>query len=346
MTLNEMLQTLAQRTPAWLPGDKGLLCLASLRLQMNVNGLPFPTRLGRAERKALLDYMNSRADLLGDYSLQCDLDDNRPEVVDFLAERWLADPEALGNGDARLLLREDESRGLLIGAEDHLRFHALGNLDALEEALADFRAGQQELARNPGLALDPDGRLITSSPFLCGNGLRLALVLHLPALSWWGGLEARLDPLFVRGFCYRTWQDGFGDFVLLENLSGQKGSAEEILQQARNILTELEQGEEEARQELLNHRQLDLQDRIHRARALCAGSRLMGYAELVEHLSMLRLGRQLGLDLPGPVSPLLLELAPGHLGLPSGDSRESRRLARLRADRLRELLAQESRVPA
>ncbi len=345
MTPTELLPTLLSRRPSWTPRDEGILCLASLRLQMNVNGLPFPSRLGRAERKALLDYMRSRADLLSDFPLQASLDDNRPETIEWLAERWLVEPESQGNGDAQLLLAEDESRGLLIGAEDHLRFHALGGLGDLEVALADFHAGQEKLQRNPGLALDPTGGLVTSSPFLCGNGLRLGMVLHLPGLAWWGGLEAQLDPLFVRGFCYRTWQEGLGDFVLLENLDGLRGSAGETLAQAAQIISELEEAEKEARRELQDHRQLDLQDRIHRAWALCSGSRLMGYAELVEHLSMLRLGRQLGLPLPGPVSPLLVDLAPGHLGWSTEEFQESRRQARLRADRLREVLGSAACVP-
>lgn len=338
MKIDDLLPGLRRRLPAWSPSDQGELLYGRLRLSLNLNGLPFPARLGAAEREALHAYVLGRHDLLEGLELRCTLEELPPDEQEFLEERWLGEPGGMGQGDAELLLASDEHGGLLVGAHDHLSFHVIGVESELHKGLDWLESRRRLLEGSPGLAVDKRGELVVSSPFLCGHGTLLSLVLHLPGLAWWGQIESTLEPLFNEGFCYRTWQEGFGDFILFENVSaGGDPDPRALFDRALAALEPVLAREGNARSELRAHRELELQDRIHRALALCAGSRLMSYAEFVEHASMLRLGAQMGLALPVPVSPLLLELAPAHLQLASGESGDGRRMARLRADRLRKL---------
>ena len=338
MNTDELIPTLRRRLPAWSPADSGELLYGRLRLSLNLNGLPFPARLGSAERQALHSYVLGREDLLEGLELRCTLGEMPPDEQEFLEERWLAEPGGIGQGDAELLLACDEHGGMLVGAHDHLSFHVIGTCEELLSGLNWLDSRRRMLEQSPGLALGRQGELVVSSPFLCGHGTLLSLVLHLPGLAWWGQIESTLDPLYDEGFSYRTWQEGFGDFILLENLSAQNDpDPRTLLNRALEILNPVFARESNARAELRAHRELELQDRIHRAIALCAGSRMMSYSEFVEHASMLRLASQMGHSLPCPISPLLLELAPAHLQQSSGESGDGRRMARLRADRLREV---------
>lgn len=340
MKLDELIPGLRRRPPAWSPADTGELLYGRLRLSLNLSGLPFPARLGAAEREALHAYVLGRHDLLEGLELRATLDEVPPDELEFLEERWLGEPGGLGGGDAELLLAQDEHGGLLVGAHDHLGFHVIGSVAELRSGLDWLESRRRMLAGSPGLAIGTEGELVVSSPFLCGHGTLLSLVIHLPGLAWWGQIESTFEPLFAEGFCYRTWQEGFGDFILFENVTAADDpDPRTLFERALAALAPVFAREANARAELRAHRELELQDRIHRALALCAGSRLMSYGEFVEHASMLRLGAQMGLALPCPVSPLLLELAPAHLQQSSGESGDGRRMARLRADRLRRLFS-------
>lgn len=345
--LERLLQRLAGRDPAWLPGDAGVLVHGRLRVSANVRGLAFPDRLTRDEGRELRERLAER--LGAPYPLEAVVGRPSESQWEFFTERWLQEPARFADPGAVLRLAEDERAGLLLGGHDHLRFCLRGDGPALVAGADAIEARLAELEQGPGLALDPDsGERLVSSPFLCGSGAHLSLMLHLPGLCWWGRLEETLDPLYDEGLCYRTWQDGFGDFLVAENIGAEgRVDSRESLHELLALVARVEEAEEESRQELLAHRMPELEDRVARAGALCRSARLMGYPELVEHLSLLRLGRQLAargrLDselVPvAPVTPLLLRLAPAQLAFGAGGPLDGRASAALRAARLRQALA-------
>ena len=351
-----MITRLSAREPAWLPQDGTPLLFGRLRLSLNPRGLPFPSQLSSAarllEQEKLLDLFWPD----GAPALQGRLAGLREEQWEFLSERWLQEPLELDHPDALLLLESGEARDWLLSGEDHLRLGLRGVEAALVEG-ARALDGQASLLEEEGLALGPAGERLCANPFLCGSGCHGALVLHLPALAWWGQVEEQLDPLFARGISYRTWQEGFGDFLVLENVDGGawppptgdqsgRGPAALTLDLLLGALRGLEEAEQAARAQLHKHRQLEVEDRVQRSLALCRSARLMGYPELVEHLSMIRLGRQLvaagwHLSLPEPaVTPLLLHLAPAHLAARSDAGMGGRQFSALRARLLRAALAE------
>jgi protein arginine kinase len=124
-----------------------------------------------------------------------------------------------------------------------------------------------------------------------------------------------------------------------------RGPSAATLARLLEAVRDLQKLEEAAREQLRKHRRLEVEDKLHRALALCRTARLMGYPELVEHLSLLRLGAQLpasGWHLPEspcPVTPLLLRLAPAHLAARSGEGLAGRQAAALRARLLRAALS-------
>lgn len=318
-----------------------------LRLSLNLAGEAFPARLGHEGRLAL----QSR--------LLDEIKDTRPPAQkgflrgldsaqwEFLSERWLQEPVEWEHGDALLVLEEGEERDWLLTGEDHLRLGARGAPERLQQVAQGLDALVSHLESAHGLALDARGGRVVANPFLCGSGCHGALVLHLPALAWWGQVEEQLDPLYEQGLSYRTWQEGLGDFLVLENVRGEDAPSPEdgpavlTLQRLLRAVAHLEEAEEAARAQLRRHRRLELEDRVHRAHASCRSARLMGYPELVEHISLLRLGRQMagsGLHLPeegAPLTPLLLHLAPAHLEARSDAGRDGRQASALRARLLR-----------
>jgi protein arginine kinase len=345
--LQDFLNHLSATTPSWLPGDNDIVLFGRIRLALNIKGLVFPERMSADERARLRELLLGRSDICHGLDTKAKLGRQYDEYAEFLTERWLL--EAGQNpGPCDLLLSSDEKIGLFLGGFDHLRFHAIGNIEDLDSGCAELEKRASMLDQSPGLARSDNGERIVSSPFLCGSGALVSIVLHLPALSWWGRLEELLDPLYSKGLCYRTWQDGFGDFLVVENLSSEKmDNSAQSLQKLLGLLDPIKEAELSCREELLTHRRYELEDRVLRACSICSHARLMGYPEFVEHLSFIRLGRQLISEnlnfsdaLPkNDVSPLLLKLAPAQLRFAESSVVDARLAALKRAELLNEWMS-------
>jgi protein arginine kinase len=345
----------------WLPGDHACVLFGRLRMSLNLAGEAFPLRMGHEGRLAMQEKLLKALALEANAAHSGFLRGLDGAQEEFLSERWLQEPVDWGHGDTLLVLEEGEERDWLLTGEDHLRLGARGAPERLGQLAASLDRSARLLEKEPGIAVDGQGRRLVANPFLCGSGCHAALMLHLPALAWWGQVEEQLDPLYDQGLGYRTWQEGLGDFLVLESLRGEDtpippsqdtsqagrpvgdaaGLASRTLSRLLAAVAHLEEAEEAARAQLRRHRRLELEDRVHRAHAACRSARLMGYPELVEHISMLRLGRQMagsGLHLPeegAPLTPLLLHLAPAHLEARSDAGRDGRQASALRARLLR-----------
>lgn len=353
--VDELITQLSAVDPAWMPGDESLLLFGRLQLSLNLRGLAFPARLAAEQRTVLLASLQQRLWPQGAPARKARLKGLTGSHWEFLSERWLLEPLELGHDEARLWADLDERRGWLLLGEDHLRLDLRGCEASLRAGADQLDAQAAQLEEDPGLALGPAGERLTANPFLCGSGCHGTLVLHLPALAWWGQVEDVLDPFYEQGLSYRTWQEGFGDFLVLENVRGEDwpaapggaaGPAAATLDRLLKALEEIQPLELAARDQLRKHRRLELEDKLHRALAICRSARLLGYPELVEHLSLLRLGAQLPdsgwnrPELPVPVTPLLLRLAPAHLAARSDVGLDGRQASALRARLLRAALAE------
>ncbi len=349
MNLNELMQHLVGRRPAWCPGDADILLMGRMAVAVNLAERPFPARMTPEQRTELLRTLLADEALCGNLAHRIPPDRPGVQELEFLAERWILEPAQHRGTEELLLLAADESRGLLLLGHDHLRYTALGQAAELRSALDDLEARLENLRRDPGLARSSQGERLGSSPFLCGSGTLVTLVLHLPGLAWWGKLEEQLDPLYDEGLSYRTWQEGFGDFLVLENIDTRaETDPRQTLERLLAALDRLRLVEQQCRRDILQHRAPELEDRVRRAWSLCREARLMGYPEFVEHASFLRLGRLMGLqdeahplpELLHDVTPLLLDLSPAQVRLRLGQELDGRQLAAGRAELLRQHLNQ------
>jgi protein arginine kinase len=332
----------AKRPAAWTPDAFAPLLFGRLRVNANLRGLPYPSRMSKSDLRALIDLLQARESLLSPFPYHVNLYDLSESDWELLAERWLLEAFNPASKDVVLCMEEGESHALLLAGDDHLSFSARGSIASLMTAVDRIENALTHLDRDLGLAKDAQGALQVSSPFLCGSGALLSLVFHLPCMAWWGQLEEALDPLLERGICYRTWQDGFGDFLVLENVDGQ-GDLKALFGTMMGVSAELAQLEDKARNELLQHRKWELEDRIYRALAICRHAHMMGYPEWIEHYSLLRLGMRLNFSneldnwnlSAQSLTPLLLSLAPAHMDINHPDLKDGRALAHQRAELLR-----------
>ena len=327
--------------------DIVLSCRA--RLARNIGGFPFTGRASGAQRIEILA-LAKRAVLdarFDDTMLWIELNQVTPRDRRLLMERHLISAH-LAEGDAPrgVAVSGDESLSIMINEEDHLRMQVL--MPGFQLSTASQRIDRVDDALEERLEFSFSERFgfLTACPTNVGTGLRLGVMVHLPALKLTGEIDrvrraARDLHLAVRGF-FGEGSESAGDFYQISNQITLGASERDLLDQfERDIVPQLIEYERAARKVLVERRASLLDDRVHRAMGVLRNARLLGSDEAMKLLSRVRLGVHMG-RLSGvdgrAVNELFLQVQPAHLKLHAQAELDADELRQARAALVRERL--------
>ena len=227
----------------------------------------------------------------------------------------------------------------MINEEDHLRMQLIAPGLRLDDLVQRIDAVDEAMEAKVDYAFSPRWGYLTACPTNLGTGIRLSVMMHLPALKLSNEIErvrraAKDLHLAVRGY-YGEGSESAGDFYQISNQVTLGRSEQEILQEfLERILPQIIEYEHQARRMLVERNATLLDDRVHRSLAVLRNARLLGAEEAMKLLSRVRLGVHLrrvdGVEID-LINRLLLQIQPAHLQLHVG--------ADLSADRLREVRA-------
>jgi protein arginine kinase len=252
------------------------------------------------------------------------IDMEKTDEIDrqMLVERHLISKQhAAGEGSRGVAVSNDEAVSVMVNEEDHLRLQVLRSGLQLKEAYEEADRLDDALQEHLEFAFSQRFGFLTACPTNLGTGLRVSVMLHLPALKLTGEIEkvfraAKDMHLAVRGL-YGEGTEAIGDFYQISNQTTLGRSEEEILTEFNDaIIPRIIMAEVAARQVLENERPLALDDKIGRAIGVLKYARLLTSEETLFFLSHLRLGvvmkRVTGLDLSA-INGLFLQTQPAHL---------------------------------
>ena len=99
---------------------------------------------------------------------------------------------------------QDETVSIMVNEEDHLRIQVLRSGLQLEEAWEQISAIDDKLEAKLDFSFHPRFGYLTACPTNVGTGIRVSVMLHLPALKLTGEIEkvfraAKDMRLAVRG---------------------------------------------------------------------------------------------------------------------------------------------------
>ena len=320
-----------------------------IRLARNISGFPFLARCSRAQRTQLEHRV--RDTILGaqisSETLYVDLE-QAPEIDrQLLVERHLiSKPHAQAEGARGVAVSNDESIAIMVNEEDHLRIQALRSGLQLEEAWEQINKVDDALEAKLDYSFHPRFGYMTACPTNVGTGIRVSVMLHLPALKLTGEIEkvfraAKDMRLAVRGL-YGEGTEATGDFYQISNQTTLGKSEDEIISDFKHVVVpKIIDYEHHARKTLVSDRTIALDDKIFRALGLLRFARLLSTDDTLFALSHLRMGVNLGrvkdLDLQR-INEIFLLTQPAHLQKLRGKKLEgdSRRAAR--ADFIRDRL--------
>lgn len=321
------LNDLTNKAGEWLRGSGPMsetVISSRVRLARNVKGYPFLSTADRRRRKELEARIRETildADL-APKTLYVDLDGATDVDRDLLVERHLISRQhASAEGARGVAVGQDEDVSIMVNEEDHLRLQVLKSGLQLDEAWEQINKVDDTLEGELEFSYHPRFGYLTACPTNVGTGIRVSVMLHLPALKLTGEIEkvfraAKDMKLAVRGL-YGEGTEATGDFYQVSNQTTLGKDEQEILDDFKHVtIPKIIDYEQQARRTLRSERAVALDDIVFRALGLLRSARLISSDEALKLMSHLRLGIHLGrvkdIDIKA-VNELVLMTQPAHL---------------------------------
>ena len=269
-----------------------------IRLARNLAGYKFLSRCSAAEKSEILkkikDCLMSLD--LGDRVFYISIDKAPTLDKHFLIERHLISRHlAFGKGPRGAVIAQKEFFTAMINEEDHLRLQVLKGGMQISQCAKQISHIDDIIEEKLDYAFSTRYGYLTACPTNLGTGIRVSVMLHLPALKITSQIEKFLTAskdmnLAVRGL-FGEGTEAAGDFYQLSNQATLGVSEREVVQQFENtIVPEIVEYETKARKQLLSKDTDLLDDKISRATALLKNAHLISSQEALFLLSHLRLG--------------------------------------------------------
>ncbi len=321
-----VLEELTERLSEWLAGtgpDADIVMSCRVRLARNLADFPFIRRCTDIDRVNIESTVRERLQADERFGAFAFLNVAHLDDIDrqMLVERQLISRELAGAEGARTVaIGPLEQQCVMINEEDHLRIQVIKSGFDLAEAWRQIDALDDWIEERVDYAFDERLGYLTACPTNVGTGMRVSVMLHLPAL----GLAHQIERAFrglqqinlvVRGL-YGEGSQAMGDFYQVSNQITLGRSEQDLLNRVGEVVPVLIDYERKARQFLMSESQNDLFDQIRRAYGTLQNAQQISSQEALHLLSRIRLGVNLGLldDVEIPVvNKLLINTQPAHL---------------------------------
>lgn len=320
------LEDLAENCGEWLRGsgpESDIVISSRIRLARNLAEFPFIKKCTAGDRKAVSKLVRSRVEetLLSETVEFIGVERLNELDRQFLMERQIISRElSEGEGSRGVILDRNERFSVMVNEEDHLRIQVMQSGLDLTEAWQRINELDNRLESVLTYAFHGPIGYLTACPTNLGTGLRVSVMVHLPALV----ITKQIDKVFrslqkmniaVRGL-FGEGSQFSGDFFQVSNQVTLGKSEAELIEQVTTVVPNVIEYERKARSFLVNESEQDLQDDVSRALGILRNAKKISSEETMQHLSKVRMGVNLGLidgvSIP-TVNKLFIHTQPAHL---------------------------------
>ena len=318
------LDELTRSSGEWLRGtgpESDIVMCSRIRLARNLAEFSFTNRASRNEKAEIEGSVKSaiqRAKLELSYF---DVNALAPIDRQFLVERQLISRElAQGEGPRGVAVGPQENIAIMVNEEDHLRIQVMLSGMALHDVWERINRLDDQIEEYISYAFSTQLGYLTACPTNVGTGIRVGVMLHLPALVQTKQIEKVFRALqkinlAVRGL-YGEGTQAFGDFYQISNQQTLGKSEPELIRILTDVVPQVIQYERTARQALMNERRQHLHDQVSRAYGVLKTAHTISSEETMLLLSSVRMGINLGLidDLEiATINELFIQTQPAYL---------------------------------
>jgi protein arginine kinase len=318
------MDDLTRTSGEWLRGtgpESDIVMCSRIRLARNLADFPFTNRASRGEKGEIESHFKNATDRAHVELSYLELNGMSALDRQFLRERQLISNElANGEGPRGVAIGPQENISIMVNEEDHLRIQVMLSGLSLGEVWDQINRLDDRLEEHLAYAYSPQLGYLTACPTNVGTGIRVGVMLHLPALVQ----TKQIDKVFralqkinlaVRGL-YGEGTQAFGDFYQISNQQTLGKSEQELIRILSDVVPQVIQYERTARTALMNERRQHLHDQVSRAYGVLKTAHTISSEETMHLLSSVRMGINLGLidDLPiATVNELFIQTQPAYL---------------------------------
>jgi protein arginine kinase len=320
------LDNLTHTSGEWLRGsgpESDIVISSRIRLARNLAEYPFPVRAEDSVRAEIELLLRDKLAGLPLPSPLMYLNVGTLEQLDrqFLVERQLISREhSESHGSRGVGISHEENISLMINEEDHLRIQVLRSGFSLDECWAEVDRIDDSIESQVTYAFSDRLGYLTSCPTNVGTGIRVSVMLHLPALVITKEIQKVFHALqkinlAVRGL-YGEGSQAMGDFYQISNQATLGKSEQKIITSLKDVVPNIINYERRVRKALVKENRQSLHDQISRAYGILKNAQTISSEETMHLLSSVRMGINLGLidDLAIPtVNELFIHTQPAHL---------------------------------
>ena len=318
---------IAKHSGEWMRGtgpESDIVISSRIRLARNLADFPFIRRCSDEDRVSIERTVRAKMDGIEGWSDVRYVDIEQLAEIDrqFLVERQLISREiADADGARAVAIDPSEQFSVMINEEDHLRVQVMHSGLDLHSAWNRINALDDQLESLILYAFHPRFGYLTACPTNVGTGLRVSVMLHLPALV----ITRQIEKVFrsmqrinvtVRGL-YGEGSQYTGDFYQVSNQITLGHREEDLVALVGdNVVPRIIEYERKARDFLVKQGHQDLHDDVSRALGILSTAKKISSEETMHYLSKVRMGVNLGLidDLAvGTINKLFIHTQPAHL---------------------------------
>jgi protein arginine kinase len=321
--------------PGWFR-NKGIeddvVISSRVRLSRNLTGFLFPNKMELKDEEQV-EALVTEAFKVIDKSLNViSLSEISSVERRMLAERSLISQDFTLDKHKFFILSMDQKLSCMINEHDHLRMSVFESGLGLEQAYTIIDLLESKLEKILDFAVSLEFGYLNDNIRNSGTGMKISVMVHLPALVRLSlfdrAIKSSLEKEFtVKGFLGND--DGsLGDIYQISNGLAIGNDENELIEQLTKTSLKLVAFERQAREELVEKRKIELEDRTYRSIGLISNCRLLTSSEAIKALADLRLGIALGfsdLDL-GIVNSLLIMSQKAHIQFTMNDKKIDTRL--------------------
>ena len=352
------IEDLVYNAASWLSGEgdeDGMVVSCRARLARNLAAWPFASKIALEDQEKIIEQVLSAAQKCHPMRDAAFFQMNALQAnqCQLLVERHLISPAlAKSKGQRGVLFNADESLSAMINEEDHLRLQAI--LPGLQTHAAWQRVDALDDALRSELEWAQSERwgFLTACPTNTGTGLRISVLIHLPALVLTEDIERVMRGLTqmtfaVRGF-YGEGTNAVGNLYQVSNQVTMGMPEEEIVEKLSEVTQQIMGHEKEAQVALLADASAKVEDKVWRAYGILQHARVLNGQDFMNLLSAVRLGCSLGMIDSLPLSfinQLMIITQPSHLQAESRADLSPADCDVLRAELVRRHWAEQGRSP-
>lgn len=291
--------------PKWYQergNNSDVVVSTKVRLSRNLKKYAFSTRLTEAQEKQLVDEVSNVCTqnnmLDGDiwvYRLHELSETSRLALAE---RRILSQAMAQKEHYSALIMREDESAGIIINEDDHVMIQAISAGMNVVDTYQRANRIDDILAETFEMAFDEKYGYLTTSPINLGTGLKVSYLLFLPALNAAGKINTLVTEVAKYGVnlrgLYGKGEQNYGDTFLISNQRTIGCSEQEILENLNTLVMQIVKQERMRREYVLTRNYNVIEDQVYRAYGVLKYAKQIDTKDAVTLLSRIVLGVDTG----------------------------------------------------